>query len=75
MMGAVLLLMQFLLMDKVPMCLESRLRESEQELRAVSCGHMAHSDCVNRYMEVSGKMLDESCPYRCHQSIRAVMVA
>ena len=56
------------------MICHNEMVESEQELRALSCGHMVRSDCVNRYMEVSGKTPDESCPYRCHQSIRAIMV-
>ena len=55
------------------MICHNEMVESEQELRALSCGHMEHSECVNTYMEVSSKTLDESCPYRCHQSIRAIM--
>ena len=56
------------------MICHNEMVESQQELRALSCGHMVHSDCARGYVEVAGKTPGEGCPYRCHQSIRAIMV-
>ena len=43
------------------MICHNEMVEREQELRALSCVHMVRS-------------LDESCPYRCRRSTRAIMV-
>ena len=33
------------------------------------CGHVFHTTCIHRYMEVSGKPKSECCPYKCHQTM------
>ena len=33
------------------------------------CGHVFHTACINRWMEVTRKPKAECCPYKCHQTI------
>ena len=33
------------------------------------CGHVFHTDCINRYMEITCKPKAECCPYKCHHSM------
>ena len=32
------------------------------------CGHVVHSECVDRFVEVTGKRKEEACPLKCHTS-------
>ena len=31
------------------------------------CGHVFHTQCINRMMEVSGCSRRDSCVYKCHR--------
>ncbi len=41
------------------------------DVEALECGHVFHSACIARDMEVTGKPLRETCVYRCHRSTGA----
>ena len=47
-----------------PFC-HSPLTEEVRE--ALECGHVFHTECLDRYVEVTGKRRREACPYKCHQ--------
>ena len=38
------------------------------ETEALLCGHVYHTCCLNQYMQVTGKPLQEACPMKCHGS-------
>ena len=46
------------------------LATSEHE--ALMCGHVFHTQCINRYIEVSGCSRRDSCVYKCHRHIEDV---
>ena len=56
------------------MICHNQMFEGEQELTALQCGHMVHTNCVQEYMQVSRKPIHECCPYRCHQSSQRTIV-
>ena len=33
-----------------------------------NCSHMFHRECIDRYIEVTGKDLTKCCPYKCAQA-------
>ncbi len=38
------------------------------EIEALLCCHSFHRECVDRFLEVTGKRREEACPMKCHQS-------
>ena len=52
-------------------CRSALKEEGEEcELEALPCGHTFHKKCLQQNVSISGKPKRESCPYRCHLSIR-----
>ena len=45
-----------------------RLNDGTSAIEALLCGHSFHQECVERFLEVTGKRKDEACPLKCHQS-------
>ena len=35
-------------------------------VEGLMCGHVFRTDCIHKWMDVSGKSKAESCPYKCH---------
>ena len=38
-------------------------------MEALLCGHVFHTACINRWMEVTRRTKAECCPYKCHQNM------
>ena len=47
-----------------PICMQELIDEQE----ALLCGHVMHSECVQRMCEMNQCPKTEACPYRCHCS-------
>ena len=38
----------------------------EQQVEALLCGHVFHTDCINNYCRISDKTRQNCCPFKCH---------
>ena len=48
-------------------CEEQLGRQGEQQDVTLSCGHVFHAACVQKYMEVTCLSRSEACPHKCHR--------
>ncbi len=40
-----------------------------EDVTALACAHVFHSECLAKFMDVTGKSMEEACPYRCGQTV------
>ena len=45
-----------------------QLLNDGSEIEALLCGHAFHHECLQRFVDVTGKQRTEACPAKCHQS-------
>lgn len=41
-------------------------------VEALECGHTYHTECLNGYMEATGKDKSNACPFKCHGHLQRV---
>ena len=42
---------------------------ADGECESLPCGHVLHTECLNRWCSISGKPKAAACPFKCYQNM------